>query len=76
MATVHAQAMDRAQAQLQVRLYLHRIALAERTVSAHNPSQAMALLTTRPRNRNDPGMNVPTTPIRMIPDTATILPIR
>jgi WD40 repeat protein/serine/threonine protein kinase len=39
-----ADARSRAQDKQRVQLYLHRIALAERTLAAHNPSRAMALL--------------------------------
>jgi hypothetical protein len=43
-ATYVANARSRAQAEQRVQLYLHLIALAERTLAAHNPSRAMALL--------------------------------
>ncbi len=35
---------DRAKRELQLQLYFHRIALAERTLAAHNPSRAFQLL--------------------------------
>jgi WD40 repeat protein/tRNA A-37 threonylcarbamoyl transferase component Bud32 len=48
--TSHALAMERAQEAQQLRLYLHRIALAERTIAANNPSGAMALLNDCPQH--------------------------
>jgi tRNA A-37 threonylcarbamoyl transferase component Bud32 len=49
-ATSHAQAMERAQEGQQLRMYLHRIALAERTIAAHNPSGAISLLNDCPNH--------------------------
>jgi eukaryotic-like serine/threonine-protein kinase len=49
----HAIALGRAQ-ELQVgQLYLHRIALAERTLAAYNPSRAITLLDECPENLRD-----------------------
>jgi WD40 repeat protein len=48
-AISHAHAMERVQDEQQLRMYLHRIALAERTIAAHNPSGAMALLNDCPK---------------------------
>jgi WD40 repeat protein len=44
IATVHTRSMDRAQEEVRRELYLHRLALAERTLDAHNPIRALALL--------------------------------
>src|SRR5439155_8619078 len=49
-ATSHAQAMERAQDGQQLRMYLHRVALAERTIAAHNPSGVIALLNDCPKH--------------------------
>src|SRR5205823_3476271 len=43
-AIEHAAAMGRAGAALELQLYLNHIALAERTLAAHNPSRAIRLL--------------------------------
>src|SRR5206468_3252507 len=43
-AMEHAAAMGRAGAALELQLYLNHIALAERTLAAHNPSRAIRLL--------------------------------
>jgi WD40 repeat protein len=43
-ATYLADTMKRVQGEQLVQLYLHRIALAERTLAAHNPSRAITLL--------------------------------
>ena len=43
-ATSHARALERAKETQQLRMYLHRIALAERTLAAQNPGRAIALL--------------------------------
>src|SRR5262249_21456353 len=50
IATVHARAMSQSQAAQRVQLYLHSIALAERTLAAHNPSRAIALLQECPQD--------------------------
>jgi len=43
-AISHARALERAKEAQQLRMYLHRIALAERTLAAQNPGRAIALL--------------------------------
>jgi WD40 repeat protein len=43
-ARVHGHSLSLAQAREGVQLYLHQIALVERTLAAHNPSRALALL--------------------------------
>ncbi|MFO0810515.1 MAG: protein kinase [Gemmataceae bacterium] len=43
-ALYHASAIGRAQADLRQRLYLHHVALAERTLAANNPSRTTVLL--------------------------------
>jgi WD40 repeat protein/tRNA A-37 threonylcarbamoyl transferase component Bud32 len=43
-ATALAEAMNRFQSDQQAQLYMHRIALAERTLAAHNPKRAIDLL--------------------------------
>src|SRR5205085_7978517 len=52
-ATAHARALGRAQDAQETQLYLHRIALAERTLAAHNPSRAIALLAECPEGLRD-----------------------
>jgi WD40 repeat protein/tRNA A-37 threonylcarbamoyl transferase component Bud32 len=46
-------AMNRFQADQQAQLYLHRIALAERTLAAHNPKRAIDLLADCPADLRD-----------------------
>jgi len=43
-ATSHSRVLERANEAQQLRMYLHRIALAERTLAARNPGRAIALL--------------------------------